>query len=200
MLTAVLAGATFGATYNLTDEFSSTNNPNGVWSYGSSPTDFTQFVLATSSDLTDWVGENGASIWMNTSTSGSYGVNPGQVSLHPGSKPNPVIVRWIAPSAGTATISGQFFSGDRGTPSIAIFKNLDANAMLWSGFDSGSFDLTTIVAKDDTIDFTVYGDYYYGNTPLDANITLVPEPSGILALLGMAVPFGLAHIRRRNNG
>lgn len=56
---------------------------------------------------------------------------------------------------------------------------------VWQSSNDGAFNLTIPVAPGNTIDFAVYGGYMFGNTPLDATIT-IPEPATV-ALLGFGV-------------
>jgi hypothetical protein len=154
--------------YNPNADFSITNgNPNGLWSYGWMPTDFSTFNL---DDLLGWQSSiNTSNIWKNTGTGTAYGVAPGQISLHPGNGTEPAVLRWTAPFDDQYRIIGQFLPGDGGAMRVGIRQN---NTWLWQGTDAGAFDLNATVVADDTIDFTVYGGYGSGNTPLDVNILL----------------------------
>jgi hypothetical protein len=53
---------------------------------------------------------------------------------------------------------------------------------LWQAIDSGEFEMLETVAAGDTVDFVVYGGYYSGNTPLEANISFTPLGSGAILL------------------
>lgn len=172
--------------YNPTTDFSIQNgNPNGVWSYGVMPTDFSTFTLdnqifqpgdnfyGNAIFASYWAGEiadpSPPHIWLNTTTSTVYGIAPGQLSLHPGGATEPSVLRWTSPSNGSCTINGQFFPGHYGRMSLGIRKS---TAWLWQGTDSGVFNnLIVPVTIGDTIDFLVYGGYIAGNTPIDLTIS-----------------------------
>jgi hypothetical protein len=159
-------------TYTAVNDFSTENgNPNGVWSYGWMPTDFSSFNLYTNYNSFQWYGwgsDNSPCIWINTGGL-SYGVPTGWLSLHPGNGNQPSVLRWTAPVAGNVTVTGEFLAGDGGTMQVAV--RLD-NQPWWQATDSGSFDLITNVASGTTIDFAVYGGYGFGNTPISATISL----------------------------
>lgn len=194
-------------TYDVTTDFSVTNgNPNGVWTYGwRNGTTFTPYTDSwnTPGSSMGWRGNVGGDgtplIWKNLSSSTSYGVQPGQVSLHPSPAGDASIARWTDPGGinSSITINGQFFPGDSGVMDVAIVKNGDWTNLLWSSVDSGAFSLSTTVAAGDTIDFAVYGSYAYGNTPLDARIVATtfgataPEPATLaLAFVGVSLAVG----------
>jgi hypothetical protein len=201
-------------TYDVTNDFSVTNgNPNGVWTYGwRNGTTFTPYTDAQSNPGTSilWRGDIGGDgtpmIWKNLSGSTSYGVQPGQVSLHPSPFGDASIARWTDPGGigSSITINGQFFAGDSGVMDVAIVKNGDWSNLLWSAVDAGAFSLSTTVAAGDTIDFAVYGSYAYGNTPLDARIqattfgATAPEPATLaLAFVGAGLAVGRKALLRR---
>ncbi|MGE5611297.1 MAG: hypothetical protein ACM359_18755 [Bacillota bacterium] len=199
LMVAVPHGAAAGTvSWDATADFTDANgNPNGAWTYGWMDSAFTTFTadLASNhnSDGIWWFPTSsvGFGVWKNGSTTASYEVQPGDISLHPGNNGEATIVRWTAPAgiSGDASIVGAFLAGDRGSMAVAVRQN---NSPIWSAVDAGAFDLTRRVAPGDTIDFAVYGGYYYGNTPLRAtisvtDITAVPTPAaglGGLALLG----------------
>jgi len=172
--------------YSALDNFSTTNeNPNGSWSYGWMPTDFSKFNTYTAHGTFMWYGALGSDltpyIWINTGdlTNGvppgitsingiANGVPTGWLSLHPGPSSEASVLRWTAPIMGDIHVTGQFLAGDRGIMTVGVRHN---NQQIWSAKDAGKFDLTIKIAAGDTIDFTVYGGYGYGNTPVSANIS-----------------------------
>jgi hypothetical protein len=156
--------------FNATDDYSTEKgNPNGVWSYGWMPADFSSFNTYTAHNELQWYGPQGGDrtpcIWKPTEA--SYGVPLGWISLHPGPGTEPSVLRWTAPEAGTIHIAGEFLFGDTGIMKVVIRKN---NQEIWRAEDAGSFDLTTKVSDGNTIDFVVYGGYGFGNTPISAVI------------------------------
>ena len=153
-----------------------TPNPNGVWSYGWFNRD--KFSLYENVVEGAWSGPLKSSygnfpvIWKNMGTP-KCGVNTNQVSLHPGPDGEASVVRWTAPIGfrGNILVNGKFHPGDANNKiKIAISKNGKLNAPLWSGVDSGEFNLKVAVVPRDTIEFFAYGSYGEGNTPLEANI------------------------------
>jgi hypothetical protein len=153
-------------------------NPNGSWSYGWMPADFSIFNFYTSHDYNvfnnyatpQWYAGLGSDrtpcIWINTGDV-AYGVPTGWLSLHPGPGKEPSVLRWTAPVAGNIYITGEFLSGDSGKMIVAIRHN---SQEIWAATDSGNFDLPVNVIGGNTIDFMVYGGYNYGNTPIRVNI------------------------------
>jgi hypothetical protein len=212
-LAAMLAATSAGAellTWNAATDFSISNgNPNGAWSYGglanlhtSTFQAFTAFNSLANGSCPEWyVAADGRVIWKNTTASSAYGVAPGQLSLQPGSNQQPSVVRWTAPNTIGSTsvdVQGQFYPGDTGTMLVGIFVNGigSDNVPRWSANNSGSFDFTVPVGPGNTIDFAVYGGYAFGNTPLSATITTIPEPSAII-LLTTGLFGTLLYARRR---
>ena len=186
--------------WNPTSDFSTTNgNPNGVWTYGWMDTGFTTFTPYTNHGANNWYGwgsDQSPAVWLNTSTSTSYGVPPGYLSIHPGNGTEPSILRWTAPATypGLTNFTGQFLSGDGGTMQVAVRQN---GTVLWSGTDSGSFNLNVAIGANDVVDFAVFGGYFYGNTPLQLTITAVPEPTVWMMLGVSVVPLALRRKHRR---
>lgn len=161
--------------FDATDAFTTLNgNPNGPWSYGWMPAGFGTFTPYANHSTSGnpqwygWGGDRSPSIWLNLGGL-AYGVPSGWLSLHPGPGTEPSVMRWTAPASGVAHVVGQFLPGDGGAMQVAVRRNGQA---WWNATDTGSFDLTTAVAAGATIDFTVYGGYAAGNTPIAAAITL----------------------------
>ena len=112
------------------------------------------------------------------------------------------ILEWTAPAgfSGDALIQGQFLPGDIGIMQVGVFENRNWNSALWTATDSGTFDLTVPVVAGEKIDFGVWcqpGGYSYGNTPLEATITSVPEPSTFVFLAAGAIGLLAFTWRRR---
>lgn len=170
----------FRETYKGRDDFSVTENPNGVWSYGTLDKNYSNFAYGGASG-SGWELYNPGRpaegwIYVNLSGESQYGVGPGQLSLHPrldgalGVWGNgyPAVLRWTAPHSGSAHVLGKFYAGDVGPGSNRVSH---AGSLAWAG-DSGDFDLTLSVAAGETIDFSAAGRWNNGNTPIDAYITL----------------------------
>ncbi len=176
----LLAAASHATTWDITADFSISNgNPNGAWSYGWANVDFSSFTLYTNSGNVlwgyrpawyGWLGDKTPYVFKNTGDTAN-GVTSGWISIHPGSGEEPSIARWTAPAGvtGVVRILGEFLPGNSGSMDVDIRKN---NSEIWKAEDSGTFDLNTVVAPGDTIDFAVFGGYFSGDTPVAATITL----------------------------
>lgn len=177
--------------YNAVNDFSATNNPSGVWSYGYRTPDGT-FALMPSHDnifglpagMNTWYLPNAynlpAIIKNGTGVAQSYyGAThpPPLLNLYPGTSQQSVL-RWTAPTAGTVTITGRFEGLDATTTNVAVTYN--SNTSLLSGNVTGlgnqvPFTLTRTVAAGDTVEFAVgngNGDLNHDSTGLAATVSL----------------------------
>lgn len=208
LLTAGFASA---AVFDLASDFSVENgNPNGVWTYGqldtlSSP--FTPWVISGISEApyapsSFWhssdPGDTNPSAWQNLTSQTHFGIQPGEVALHPGSSGQGAAVRWTAPAgdAGVAySVNVSFGAGNIGLMSLAVLFN---GTTVWTGSDSGSFSETRVLSSGDHYDFVVHSGYFFGSTPVSANLTTVPEPSAYAAIA--AAGLGALAVWRRRRG
>ena len=209
----------FATTYDVAADFSATNNPNGVWSYGWSSTLTSVFNQYTDKYKPEGMG--GIDVW--GSGDRSYGPSVayngtgsaitidehnitwqiGQLSLGPGYNGQYSHARWTAPYAGTFDIATVFtlLDGDGGSTDVYVLHNgvsLFDGGLYGFGVPSSfsSFSTTVSVGIDDTIDFAVgYGGDGFWNDSTALSATIVPEPATLL-LLGLG---GLA-VRRRRAG
>ncbi len=138
------------ATDSVSDQFSLTNAPGGVWTYGWQQQLGGALTLydnlsnpAPAISMWNTQGDAGAGIaglvWKNTTTqpSDQWGwTEPGQVCLHPGPTDQKAVVRWTAHADGhlriSAVFSGQNPSGD--SVDVRVLKN---GASLYSSYVSG---------------------------------------------------------------
>ncbi|MBX3390486.1 MAG: hypothetical protein KF691_13640 [Phycisphaeraceae bacterium] len=207
---AAACSATHATTYNAAADFSTSNNPNGVWSFGGQTSlggAFTAFsVNGTTSGFDFWhygaygyLGYLGA-IHNGTGSAINWGtvvLDPGQLALHPGAGAGDYsLARFTAPTAGMYTFSANFIGQDYiiGTTTDVhlLVNNVSVFDGLVNGFlataSSGTFAMN--LAAGDTIDAAVgfqAGSFYGDTTGLDFNVELVPAPGPIaLALLAIA--------------
>ncbi|HBF32929.1 TPA: hypothetical protein DDW35_00050 [Candidatus Sumerlaeota bacterium] len=169
-------------TWNMTQDFSTSINPNGTWSYGwvSAPHGgvFMPFPRG------DGQGEApgaigwflqlpGQNVWINRSDKSLCGVVPGQVSLHPGPHGEHAAVRWTSPATGRVSVRGKFGAGDVGPVDVYVLCNGQQRLQSSNARADAPFDISVQVKPGDTIDFLV-GCTQWGcnNTPLDVTISL----------------------------
>ncbi len=188
-------------TYDVAADFSATNNPNGVWSYGWSSTLASAFNLYPNHGIFDdaipvdvWAGSN-FPYSPNVSHNGTGSPithptiiwQPGQFSLHPGDSGEYSHARWTATYAGTFDIDAMFTGIDLGgtTTDVHVLHN---GISLFDGLVNGntsSFSTTALnVGMGDIIDFAVgYGsnqNHTSDTTALSATISSIPAPGAIL--------------------
>jgi hypothetical protein len=207
-----------GATSSLPDDFSTTLNPNGEWSWGYSSV-LGSFTPLPFMDNADWrlvyptwytspeLDGSYPHVWKNmTADKWLHQVGPGQVSLHPGNGDRMAIVRWTSPLQTELSIVGQFWAGDLGEVDVFVLETTaGGTTTLFSVLgtpSSQSFSLTTSVKAGDAIDFVVgcHDGWFYDNTPLNVDITPIPgpipEPVTVLGVFGGLASLGV-YIRRR---
>jgi len=166
-------------------EFSITKNPNGVWSYGFTPTLGGSFAFADTRRVNYmWPNEyqQGSDGWFSSSqvdcdngVGGEIGRAQAQqvgaeiipwdvLSLSPGCHGEYWVLRWTAPLSGTYQLSGSFqgqFQGCGGsTTDVHIRWNsqnplFDAEIYGFVDNRQALFNLQQLVAAGDTIDFAV---------------------------------------------
>lgn len=211
---ACLGAAANAADYDATADFQTLSNPGTVWSYGYSSSAgagyaMTQFDVGGGSvwSMSNYSTLGTPAIFLNTGAPAN-GVGTGQLSLHPGPVANGdvTILRFTAPTAGSYSVTGQFFAGDIGSMQGLIILNDDALHPLQSfgsTTDASVFaPLTLTLAAGAHLDFAVgnNGSFYYGSTPISVQINAapVPEPSSYLLLLGGLGLMGFVAARKRS--
>ncbi len=188
--------ALLSTTYDAVADFSSTSNPNGVWSYGTRATIASPFVAFPESggfDIGDavqgWHDAGTSSppyVGINTTAAPVSGltvtVPTGVLDMHPGSDGTYSDVEFTANFAGPVTVTAVFSGIDVGgtTTDVHVLHN---GAAIADGDVNGYGDVSTVapgplavtVAVGDTIDFVVgfgtNGSYNSDSTSLAANIT-----------------------------
>ena len=213
------------ADFNAALDFSTTMNPNGVWSYGqeaslSGPlTLFTTHGTSTGNasgpgtiDILTVSGFNQQAALFHNGTTQNYqggdpgtGIGPGVLAIEAGTAAYGV-TRFTAITAGLYTINSSFFGVTIDTAHVLV---VDDGVTLYSGNHAGyaagntlSFAKQLAFNKGDTIDFVVgaspNGSNSYDYVGLNATISAasVPEPASI-ALLGSGLALVLFKKMRR---
>lgn len=189
------------STFNAGADFSSTDNPNHVWSYGWSSTlgsglnlftqsnplnpNFPSDVWSTPTIPALMAEHNGTeSILFDRVHSRTF--QPNQLALHPGPNGQYSLLRWEAPETGTYSLTSAFSLLDATAEGATDVHVLHNNVQLFSDFinsfglitSSTSFNTTLSVLGGDTVDFAVgFGsnlNFIDDTTGVDVTITSVP--------------------------
>lgn len=203
-----LAGASAQSQFDLVADFSDSQNPNGVWSFGWMPPETNVFnpygtsFAAFGLNLDEWRGpfldDNGSAppnvICNPTDTPITVSDTtwmPHQVTFHPGQNGERSVVRWTSPMAGTADLVTAF-EGRSGfvTSHVEIYQN---SVLLFSGMVLGtgaasqiSFATNLAFHVGDRIDFRVdygNGDWASDTTQVSIVITAMSDPAVSISLL-----------------
>ena len=189
-----------------TVEFGTTDNPNGVWSYGYSlnsgnPYAFVPFDTATDTGagqfwtLSSYSVLATPAVWKNTDqANAAHGIAPRQLSLHTGpDAASTAIFSFTAPADGSYSFNLQFFAGDSAnTQGSVLLDGVGSTPFLSFASTNGSPSRSGVISMgaDDTFDVAVdkVGNYRFGNTPVTHSTRAVPEPSSAsMWLLGLAL-------------
>jgi hypothetical protein len=178
-------------TYSLTDDFSTTGNPNGAWSYG-------------------WLNTLGGTFTAYTLNNGTWGAPSvstylllGSGWFHPGAQNQLSDFRFTAPVEGTYSLDFTF-KGDQSLTATDVHINNGATS-LFSAFVNGSTSPKSFIGDiylnaNQTLDIAVgygnNGNNYYDTTTVQGIISTsaVPLPASF-ALFGSR--FGLVSIAAR---
>ena len=180
-LRVTLGGRSNGSKWSVRNDFSTTSNPSGPWSYGWTPDDnpaFTRYASMIHKPGVDgWQAAKDAQcVWINHSDETIYGARPGEVSIHPGPNKEHSVVRWQAPRSCTIIVKGAFGSGDEGAMTVRVSHNATQLFLASDTSKEEPFLFELKVQQDDTVDFDVGcgrgGSAWCGNTPIDAEIVV----------------------------
>ena len=188
--TAVLTLSAQAALYDAATDFSSTSNPNGVWSYGWSQTLGAAFnsdtdVQNLGSGVVQWRGDQppnadgNPSVFKNTTASqvtiGTVTMPANSLAFHPGSAGQDSVVRFTAPTAGSylvaATFAGLDYVGPTSTDVHVMVGGVSYFSSVVNGFGPGSAtslgSILVSLSASETVDFAVGNNG--GNVGQDAN-------------------------------
>ncbi len=191
------------AVYDAVADFSTSNNPNGPWSYGQEATLGGSFSLLpplsfAGGQMSGWGGffpfivrnttagpvQDGTTTYANTA-----------LAMHPGSSGAFSVLRWTAPSSGEFSLAVSFADVQNDQLATVDVHALLNGSSIFSdnlgpkasaGYANGSMTLSA----GDIIDFVVgYGNgaFYYDHTAVQAVIAAVPDRASALLLLSGAV-------------
>ncbi|MCL5102725.1 MAG: carboxypeptidase regulatory-like domain-containing protein, partial [Armatimonadetes bacterium] len=179
-------GVGAGESWNIADGFSSTSNPNGVWSYGYKSSLGGALVQFTSeivnSGIDTWCINNNPDISGNVTKNGTGAPsdwsgmwwNTNGMAMHPGPNNQIATIRWTAPSAIVAEVDVTFSGANYGMGTTTDVHVLHNGSSVFdgqiNGFGGGgshavfgtspsrTYDGLFYVAQGDTIDFALgYG-------------------------------------------
>ena len=191
----LLAGASAGAiaVYDVAKDFSTTKNPNGVWSYGYENKLGTRFIrnvkYVHESGLDAWEGALSSAplqppmvLHNGTASTVAYvtlRVQAGQLAIHPGPHGEFGVARWIAPHAGAFRIHAIFSGIDTVGTTTDVHIIASGARIFDAAIDARSSraELSRVVSlkKGAIVDFAVGmgadGTYYYDTTALAATIS-----------------------------
>jgi hypothetical protein len=197
-------------TYDIANDFSITNNPNGVWSYGYENTLGGTLnlydVKSTSNGIQYWnsstVNVTGdPTVFYNPTNSsitvGSYTLPAHTNAFHEGSLDQYSVYEFTAPVAGSYTLASSYGRIDTGGTDVHVLLNGNTASQLFTtilapGIKNADVYNTTLgLAAGDRVDFAVgWGpnqNYFFDSTAIRAAFTVsVPGPiagAGIPGLL-----------------
>jgi hypothetical protein len=179
--------------YDAVADFSTNNNPNGVWSYGWATNATSQFQLlsnqltvVTNADAGWWNGEAlPGSCLIDQNYSGTN-IIKGTVELytnllHMDPQSYAVFVRFTAPSNGSYQVSGLYRLTDTGTEAHNLSVVLDTNNTVYAVSTTGGvfgsqypFSFPCLLSQGQTIDFIASKANGYGNLGTGLKATVTP--------------------------
>ncbi len=181
-----------GEVWNLGDDFSATQNPNGVWSFGWRDTPEQQLALFTdNSPLNDcdlwwwWDGEMNPGVWYNFHDEpyhcvSTYDLPPHTTYFHPG-QTQQTVVRWTAPQDMTVLLTAHFVMWDLGSDIVRVYANGTElfSATLSTLWQPAGYTTRLTVQAGDVIECAVDPiSYYYDTTQLDFTVETAGPPMG----------------------
>lgn len=175
----LLGTARAGIVFDLSDDFSATANPNGLWSYGWSTPETGFHLYPTcplvrglrfweSPEFGDTTGHNvkAPNVVCNTTTklqvSDGIEFRPGDVTFHPGPAGEIGVIRWTSPAPGRVQLSTAFQAGDFGGTTVYVRHNGEILFEQYPDYVPTQFDTSLEVQAGDVIDLEVDANGDYG--------------------------------------
>jgi hypothetical protein len=201
ILVSILAVPVSSTTWNLADDWSSTSNQSGAWTYGfagSIASGYTfipmpafnntaiggfQLWHSGAGDLTPLIGKN------VTSSPQAIGpmVPPGKVVMHPSDSNQPAIARWTAPATGNYSIDVVFHYLDTAQDGTDphIIKNTTeslASGLCTPASPYMSYTQVQHLTAGETLDFCIGrgGAHYYADAT-QVDLTIATAAAGFLS-------------------
>ncbi len=203
-------------TFDASADFDVAHNPSqingGAFRYGYETAPGSTFNLFltpynNSGKLLGWTTGSGVPIAAKNISGSTFYVQPGDVLLHPDSSGDYSVVRFVAPSSGTYTLSSSFDGGPSGATtdvhvllnSVALFNgNVSGNVVSYS---NSHLALSGGDEVDFAVGYGIDGSYLSDSTGLLATLTDVspatPEPNALIGLSGLCAAFGLTRARHK---
>jgi len=215
LASVVVAARPAMAQYDPSAQFSPTNNPNGVWTYGFEHVPLFSPVIILPAPtpvpsipgpaIDSWqlpgfvqsVLHNGTAATQAVNTSFDNAIyDPGMLALHPGANDEFAVVQFSAPAPGVYSIQGTFEGIDTAWTTSNVYLLLNNSVILASGTVTGfgpAFEVplsspALTLNVGDTLSYVVGGGPLHDTTALiDAQVSAIsiPEPSS-LVLFGIA--------------
>jgi hypothetical protein len=181
-----------GEVWNLADDFSATQNPNGAWSYGWRPSAEEPLTLYTDhdyfcSDLEPWVKY--FEVWCPNVirnphdypiTCQTFVIQPHKALFHPGPAQQSV-VRWTAQSDDSVTVTAHFLSIDIGSKIVFILADgMELYEATLDGLGTtADYSGTIPVHAGSTVECAVSPiSFYYDSTQIDFVVETTEPPVG----------------------
>ena len=181
-----------GEVWNVGDDFSGTQNPNGVWSYGWRETPEQPLTL-----FTDNIPYNGCDLWwwsdgqMNPGVMynfhdfpyhciATYDYAPHTAYFHAGPTQT-TVVRWTAPVAMMVQLAAHFAMADYGSDIVRVYANGTElfSATLSSLGQTADYTTSVTVQSGDVIECAVVPiSYYYDTTELNFTLETIGPSTG----------------------
>jgi hypothetical protein len=195
LLLAVFPIVSNGEVWNLGDDFSATQNPNGLWSFGWREAPEQPLTLFTVNSpppphVCDlwwwWDGQMNPGVWDNFHDYpyhciSTYDYPPHTTYFHPGPTQHSV-VRWTAPQDMTVQVDAHFVMWDLGSDIVRVYANGTElfSATLSKLWQTADYATSLTVQSGDVIECAVVPiSYYYDTTQLNFTVkTAGPTPVG----------------------